>query len=72
MLDLNTSEQRRPTASERGTPVITSAALLKEVMRHFRSMVKTPSEMLSRIVSVRLWAGGVTDFLRFAAIITWI
>jgi hypothetical protein len=39
-------------ASERDTPVIASAARLKDVMRHSRSTVNTPSEMLSRMSSV--------------------
>ncbi|OPZ89153.1 MAG: hypothetical protein BWY73_01557 [candidate division TA06 bacterium ADurb.Bin417] len=52
MLQRKTSEQRRPTASRRGTPVIFSAARLKEVIRHSLSTVKTPSEMLSRMDSV--------------------
>jgi len=51
MLDLNTSEQHCPIASLRGTPVISSAARLKNEMRQSGSTVKTPSEMLSRIAS---------------------
>jgi hypothetical protein len=52
MLDRKTSEHRRPKASLRGTPVISSAARLNEVTRHSESTVKTPSEMLSRMVPV--------------------
>jgi hypothetical protein len=52
MLERKTSEQSRPRASWRTIPVISSAARLNEVTRHARSMVKTPSEMLSRIASV--------------------
>jgi hypothetical protein len=52
MLDRKTSEHRRPMASLRGTPVISSAARLNEVTRQSESTVKTPSEMLSRMVSV--------------------
>ena len=68
MLARNTSEQRRPMASSRATPVICSAPRLKEVMRHSGSTVNTPSEMLSRMESVATadgfaspgsWGGGV-------------
>ena len=52
MLERNTSMQSRPIASRRGTPVISSAARLNEVMRHVSSTVKTPSEMLSRMAPV--------------------
>ena len=52
MLQRNTSAQGRPRASARDTPVISSAARLKDVMRQSRSTVNTPSEMLSRIASV--------------------
>jgi len=52
MLERKTSEHRRPTASLRDTPVISSAARLNDVMRHSISTVNTPSEMLSRIASV--------------------
>jgi hypothetical protein len=50
MLDLRTSKQWRPTASEAVKPVMRSAALLKmEVIRRWRSMVRTPSPMEFRI-----------------------
>jgi hypothetical protein len=54
MLDLKTSQQRRPIASLRFMPVMSSAARLNEVIFQSRSTVKTPSEMLSRIDAVRL------------------
>ena len=54
---------RRPIASLRDTPVITSAARLNDVMRHSLSTVNTPSEMLSKIASVGLACGPVTRFL---------
>ena len=43
MLDSKTSQQGRPITSSRRTPVICSAALLKKVMRHSASTVRTPS-----------------------------
>jgi len=57
MLERKTSEQKRPRASFRGIPVISSAARLNEVIRQFRSTVNTPSEMLSRTASVGEMAG---------------
>jgi hypothetical protein len=65
MPDLNTSEQRLPIASLRGTPVIFSAAQLKDVMHHPASTVKTPSEMLSRMVSVSTGTRDDGFILRF-------
>lgn len=56
MLERNTSEHGRPTASARATPVISSAARLNEAIRHCASTVNTPSEMLSRMASVALRA----------------
>jgi hypothetical protein len=64
MLERNTSEQNRPMASLREVFVIFSAARLNEVMRHSRSTVKTPSEMLSRMASVGVSGAGVFVFLR--------
>jgi len=61
MLERNTSGQSRPIASFRDIPVISSAARLNEVIRHSRSTVKTPSEILSRIASVGV---GAVPFLR--------
>jgi hypothetical protein len=52
MLALKTSEQGFPKAALRKIPVISEAALLKDVMRHLPSTVKTPSEMLSRMIAV--------------------
>jgi hypothetical protein len=52
MLARNTSEQRRPRASVRPMPVMSSAARLNDVIRHSASTVNTPSEMLSRMMSV--------------------
>ena len=49
---LKTSAQSRPTASSRGMPVISSAARLNEVMRQSGPTVKTPSAMLSSMMSV--------------------
>jgi hypothetical protein len=69
MLDRNTSEQRRPMASLRGMPVISSAARLKDVMRHSASTVKTPSEMLSRIASVGVVRAGFITFLDLFAMV---
>jgi hypothetical protein len=50
-------------ASLREVLVIFSAARLNEVMRHSRSTVKTPSEMLSRMASVGVSGPGVFVFL---------
>jgi len=61
-LHRKTSEQRRPIASERPTPVMSSAARLKDVMSQSMSTVKTPSEMLSRITSVGVKAPGFLFF----------
>ena len=61
MLERNTSGQSRPIASFRDIPVISSAARLNEVIRHSRSTVKTPSEILSRMASVGV---GTIPFLR--------
>jgi hypothetical protein len=61
MLERKTSEQRRPMASVRDTPVMVSAARLKDEMRHSRSTVNTPSDMLSRMASVGV--GAVALFL---------
>ena len=43
------SKQYRPIASSSEKPEIRSAALLKEVMRHSRSVVNTPSLMLLKM-----------------------
>ncbi len=51
MLEWNTSRQRLPRASCAGTPVISAAARLNEVMRQSRSTVNTPSATLSMMVS---------------------
>jgi hypothetical protein len=48
-------------ASLREMPVISSAARLKDMMRHSWSTVKTPSDMLSKMISVTLSGIGV-DF----------
>jgi hypothetical protein len=65
MLARKTSEQGRPMASFLGMPVICSAARLNSEMRHFSSMVNTPSEMLSRITAA---ASG--EICGFAAVFT--
>jgi hypothetical protein len=44
MVDLKTSWQSFRMAALRSIPVMRSAAFLKEVTRHYESMVKTPSE----------------------------
>ena len=49
MLAQNTSQQFRPRASERSTPVIRSAAALNDVIRQSRSTVNTPSATESRM-----------------------
>jgi hypothetical protein len=67
MLERKTSEQRRPIASVRDTPVISSAARLNDVMRHIMSTVKTPSEMLSSIASVGVLTGGCLLCVSFVA-----
>jgi len=82
MLDLKTSEQKLPIASFRFTPVISSAARLKDVISQFSSTVNTPSEMLSKIAEVSckfiveaFWFYGVKleseaiDFNRFYKIV---
>jgi hypothetical protein len=61
MLALKTSQQYRPMASRFEIPVIASAALLKEVILRSMSMVKTPSAMLSSMISV-CFGGGVVIF----------
>jgi hypothetical protein len=53
----NTSQQGRPIACSRRIPVIVSAARLKEVTRQPSSTVKTPSQMLSRMMEVDLARG---------------
>ena len=53
MLALKISLQGRPIASERETPVISSAARLKQVMCPAASIVKTPSVMLLSTASNR-------------------
>ena len=50
ILARKTSWQGLPMASSFGMPVICSAALLNESMRQFRSTVKTPSAILSRMI----------------------
>ncbi len=45
----NSSQQKRPSARCRGTPVVFSAARLKLVIRHSRSTVKTASLRESRM-----------------------
>jgi hypothetical protein len=50
MLARKTSKQYWPMASSFLNPVMLSAALLKDVMRLFESMVKTPSLMLSKMI----------------------
>ena len=52
MLARKTSQQGRPIASDAETPVIFSAARLKNVIRHSGSTVNTPSAMLFKIISV--------------------
>jgi len=56
MLSWKTSQQRRPIASSLDTPVISSAARLKEVIDQFSSTVQTPSTIESKITCrVCLW-----------------
>src|SRR5690554_3676441 len=53
----NTSQHLLPIAISRGTPVIFSAALLKDVIFQSLSTVKTPSAMESRIGSnLEFWS----------------
>jgi hypothetical protein len=53
-------------ASSRKTPVILSAARLKEVMFQFMSTVKTPSAMESRIISLVLESSMKRFWLNFS------
>jgi hypothetical protein len=66
MLARKTSQQGRPNASCAEMPVISSAARLKNVIRQSRSMVKTPSAMLFKMISV---CGDRVDFMTFRATI---